>query len=80
MPSSVRSTSDVIRLVTAGADDLLIGAPWSLRQQVRDAVTEDLADIPAAFAVLPGSPVHTINDITTDLLDLVVTTLLDRLR
>ena len=71
---------DVIRLLTAGADGLLIGAPWALRQQVRDAVAVDLADIPAAFAVLQGSPVHTINEITADLLDLVVTTLLDRLR
>lgn len=71
---------DVIRLVTAGADGLLIGAPWALRQQVRDAMAEDLADLPAAFAVLQGSPVQTINEITVDLLDLVVTTLLDRLR
>ncbi|MGI8754400.1 MAG: nucleotidyl transferase AbiEii/AbiGii toxin family protein [Acidimicrobiales bacterium] len=71
---------DVIRLVTAGSDGLLIGAPWALRQQVRDAMAEDLADLPAAFAVLQGSLVQTINEITADLLELVVKKLLDRLR
>jgi len=70
---------DVIMLTTAGVDDLLAGAPWALRDQVRDAMADDLADLPAAAAALHGSPVQAINEITADLLDLVVTTLLGRL-
>lgn len=70
---------DVVRLTTSGTGAILSDAPWDLQAQVRTALAEDLADVPAAAAVLQGSPVSAINDIDVDLLGLVVTTLLDRL-
>jgi hypothetical protein len=70
---------DVIRLTTAGDDDLLVTAPWELRAQVRDALARDLADLQASAAVLAGSPVKAISDVTVDLLELVTATLLERL-
>lgn len=70
---------DVVRLTTAGTDELLAGARWDLRAQVRSAISEDLADLPAASAVLAGSPVQAIKDISPELLELVVGLLLVRL-
>jgi hypothetical protein len=70
---------DVIRLTTAGTGGLLVGAPWDLRAQVRSALAEDLADLPAASAVLQGSAVQAIRAVSADLLDLVVELLLTRL-
>ncbi len=70
---------DVVRLTTSSTEELLVGAPWDLRSQVRTALAEDLADLPAAAAVLQGSPVQAIRDISPDLLELVVRTLLSRL-
>jgi len=70
---------DVVRLTTSSTEELLVGAPWDLRTQVRAALAEDLADLPAAAAVLRGSTVQAIRDISPDLLELVVSTLLSRL-
>lgn len=70
---------DVVRLTTAGTADLLVGSPWDLRNQVRAALAADLADLPAASAVLQGSPVQAIREISPDLLELVVGRLLARL-
>lgn len=70
---------DVVRLTTSSTEELLAGAPWDLRTQVRAALSEDLADLPAAAAALQGSTVQAIRDISPDLLELVVTTLLSRL-
>jgi hypothetical protein len=70
---------DVVRLTTAGTADLLVGSPWDLRNQVRAALAADLADLPAAAAVLQGSAVQAIRDISPDLLDLVTGRLLARL-
>lgn len=70
---------DVVRLTTAGTAELLVGAPWDLRTQVRTALAQDLDDLPAAAAVLQGSTVQTIRDISPGLLDLVVGELLSRL-
>lgn len=70
---------DVVRLTTSSTEELLVGAPWDLRSQVRAALADDLADLPAAAAVLQGSAVQPIRDISPDLLELVVGTLLSRL-
>ncbi len=70
---------DVVRLATAGTEDLLVGAPWDLRNQVLAALAADLADLPAAAAVLQGSAVQAIRDVPPDLLELVVGRLLARL-
>jgi hypothetical protein len=70
---------DVVRLTTARNADLLVGSPWDLRNQVRAALAADLADVPAAAAVLQGSAVQAIRDISPDLLELVIGRLLDRL-
>jgi hypothetical protein len=70
---------DVVRLTTASAGELLADAHWNLQTHVRTALAEDLADIPAAAAVLQGSPVQAIKDIDANVLALVVDTLLTRL-
>jgi hypothetical protein len=70
---------DVVRLTAAGEADLLLGAPWDLRNQVLAALDADLADLPAASAVLQGSAVQAIRDISPDLLELVIGRLLARL-
>lgn len=70
---------DIVLLSTAGNDDLLTDSPWELRAQVRAALADDLADVPAAAAVLAGSSVPAINEVTLDLLELVVERLLGRL-
>lgn len=70
---------DVVRLTTASTADLLVGSPWDLRNQVRAALAADLADLPAASAVLQGSAVQAIRDISPDLLELVIGLLLARL-
>ena len=70
---------DVVRLTTASTADLLVGSPWDLRNQVLAALTADLADVPAAAAVLQGSAVQAIRDISPDLLELVIARLVVRL-
>lgn len=70
---------DVVRLTTAGTGALLVGSPWDLRNQVLAALAADLADLPAASAVLQGSAVRAIRDISPDLLELVIGRLLARL-
>lgn len=70
---------DVVRLSTSGTDEVLAGAPWDLQTQVCTALADDLADIPAAAAVLQGSPVPAIKDIDANVLTLVVSTLRRRL-
>lgn len=70
---------DIVRLATAGTEPLLTGAAWGLQEQVRAAIADDLADVPAAAAVLQGSPVQAISEIDADVLGLVVDALLRRL-
>lgn len=70
---------DVVRLTTEGTADLLVGSPWDLRAQVRTALVDDLADLPAAAAVLRGSAVQAIREVSPELLELVVGVLLSRL-
>lgn len=78
-PKRASDLYDVVRLTTSSTEELLVGAPWDLRTQVRAALAEDLADLPAAAAVHRGSTVQAIRDISPDLLELVVSTLLSRL-
>lgn len=70
---------DIVRLTTSGTDPLLAAAPWALRAQVREALDDDLADLPAAAASLASSPVEAIRDISLDLLEVVTAQLLARL-
>jgi len=70
---------DIIRLTTVDAGRLLSHAPWGLREQTHDALSQDLADLPAASAVLARSAIKPISEITPELLRLVVENLIGRL-
>lgn len=70
---------DLVRLMSLDTRDLLIGAPWDLRSQVRTALTEDLADIPTAAADLRRSAVQAIRAIPEDVLESAVEILLTSL-